>query len=135
DLPTIEWLENYLKDYEGTVIVVSHDREFLDRMINTTVEVAMGKITVYPGNYAFYLASKEERTDLQQRQFDNQQQFIKEQEKFINRFKAKASKATAAQSRVKMLEKLDRIEAPEEDNRAINIQFRMAQQSGKVVAE
>lgn len=135
DLPTIEWLENYLKDYEGTVIVVSHDREFLDRMINTTVEVAMGKITVYSGNFSFYLESREERMDLQQRQFDNQQQFIKEQEKFINRFKAKASKATAAQSRVKMLDKLERIEAPEDDNREINIQFRMAVTSGRVVTE
>lgn len=135
DLPTIEWLESYLTGYEGTVIVVSHDREFLDRMINTTVEIAMGKITVYSGNYSFYLHAREERMELQQRQFDNQQQFIKQQEQFINRFKAKASKATAAQSRVKMLEKLERIEAPEEDNREINIQFRMAVTSGKVVAE
>lgn len=133
DLPTIEWLENYLQSYDGTVIVVSHDREFLDRMINKTVEVSMQKITEYSGNYSFYLKAKEERSDLQQRQFDNQQQFIKQQEAFINRFKAKASKATAAQSRVKLLEKLDRIEAPEEDNREINIDFRMSVQSGKVV--
>lgn len=135
DLPTIEWLENYLMDYEGTVIVVSHDREFLDRMINTTVEVAMGKITVYSGNYAYYLESREERMDMQQKRFDNQQQFIKQQEQFINRFKAKASKATAAQSRVKMLDKLERIEAPEDDNREINIQFTMAVNPGKVIAE
>ncbi|MEI6596149.1 MAG: ABC-F family ATP-binding cassette domain-containing protein [Bacteroidota bacterium] len=135
DLPTIEWLENYLQSYEGTVIVVSHDKEFLSKMTDTTVEISMGKITVYSGNYAYYLESKEERMDMQQRKFDNQQQFIKEQEKFINRFKAKASKATAAQSRVKMLDKLDRIEAPEDDNREINIQFHMSTTSGKVVAE
>jgi ATP-binding cassette subfamily F protein 3 len=135
DLPTIEWLENYLKDYEGTVIVVSHDRAFLDRMVTKIVEISMGRITEYSGNYEFYLMSKEERMDLQQRQFDNQQQFIKEQEKFINRFKAKASKATAAQSRVKMLDKLERIEAPEDDNREIKIDFRMATNSGKVVTE
>ena len=135
DLPTIMWLENYLMDYEGTVIVVSHDREFLDRMINTTVEISMGKITVYSGNYSFYMESKSERSDMQQRQFDNQQQFIKEQERFITRFKAKASKATAAQSRVKMLERLDRIEAPEDDNREINIRFYMSTNSGKVVSE
>lgn len=135
DLPTIEWLENYLQSYEGTVIVVSHDRQFLDRMTNKTVEVAMQRITEYSGNYAFYLTAKEERSELQQRQFDNQQQFIKQQEAFINRFKAKASKAAAAQSRVKLLDKLDRIEAPEDDNREINIDFRMSTQSGKVVVE
>lgn len=135
DLPTIEWLENYLQSYEGTVIVVSHDRQFLDRMITKTVEVAMQKITEYSGNYSFYVMAKEERSDLQQRQFDNQQQYIKQQEAFINRFKAKASKAAAAQSRVKLLDKLDRIEAPEDDNREINIDFRMSSQSGKVVVE
>jgi ATP-binding cassette subfamily F protein 3 len=135
DLPTIEWLENYLQSYEGTVIVVSHDRQFLDRMITKTVEVAMQRITEYSGNYSFYLTAKEERSEMQQRQFDNQQQYIKQQEAFINRFKAKASKATAAQSRVKMLDKLDRIEAPEDDNREINIDFRMSSQSGKVVVE
>lgn len=135
DLPTIEWLENYLQSYEGTVIVVSHDREFLDRMINKTVEVSMQRITEYSGNYSFYLTAKEERSDLQQRQFDNQQQFIKQQEAFINRFKAKASKAAAAQSRVKLLDKLDRVEAPEDDNTRINIDFRMSSPSGKVVVE
>ncbi len=135
DLPTIEWLENYLKDYNGTVIVVSHDREFLDKMVTKIVEVSMQKINEFSGNYSFYLESKSERMDLQQRQFDNQQQFIKQQENFINRFKAKASKATAAQSRVKLLEKLDRIEVPEDDNAEINIDFRVSVQSGKVVAE
>jgi ATP-binding cassette subfamily F protein 3 len=135
DLPTIEWLENYLRDYNGTVIVVSHDREFLDKMVTKIVEVSMQKINEYSGNYSFYLESKSERLDLQQRQFDNQQQFIKQQEQFINRFKAKASKATAAQSRVKLLEKLDRIEAPEDDNAEINIDFRISTQSGKVVTE
>ncbi len=135
DLPTIEWLENYLRDYDGTVIVVSHDREFLDKMVTKIVEVSMQKIFEYSGNYSFYLEAKSERMDLQQRQYDNQQQFIKQQEQFINRFKAKASKATAAQSRVKMLEKLDMVEAPEEDNAEINIDFRVGTQSGKVVSE
>ena len=88
DLPTIEWLENYLRDYNGTVIVVSHDREFLDKMVTKIVEVSTQKIFEYSGNYSFYLESKSERMDLQQRQFDNQQQFIKQQENFINRFKA-----------------------------------------------
>lgn len=134
DLPTIEWLENYLQTYEGTVIVVSHDREFLDRMVNKIVEVNGQKIYEYSGNYSFFLEAKSERMDLQQRQYDNQQQFIKQQEQFINRFKAKASKATAAQSRVKLLEKLDRIEAPEDESFEINIDFRMSTASGKVVS-
>lgn len=135
DLPTIKWLEEYLIGYPGTVIVVSHDMEFLDKMTNKTVEVANSNIYEYSGNYSFYLSAKDERMDLQQRQFDNQQQFIREQERFIARFKAKASKATAAQSRVKMLDKLDKIEAPEDDNSAINIQFRIGQQSSRLVAE
>ena len=135
DLPSIEWLEEYLKSYKGTVIVVSHDRYFLDKMVNKIVEVSMQKIFEYPGNYQFYLESKEERMDMQQRSFDNQQQFIKEQEKLINRFKAKASKASMAQSRVKMLDRLDRIEAPEDDNREINIQFRVGVQPGRTLAE
>ena len=135
DLPSIEWLEEYLKSYKGTVIVVSHDRYFLDKMVSKIVEVSMQKIFEYSGNYSFYLNSKEERMELQQRSFDNQQQFIKEQEKLINRFKAKASKATMAQSRVKMLDRLDRIEAPEDDNREINIQFRVGVQPGRTLAE
>lgn len=135
DLPSIEWLEDYLRSYKGTVIVVSHDRFFLDKMVSKVVEVSMQKIFEYPGNYQFYLESKEERMEMQQRSFDNQQQFIKEQEKLINRFKAKASKASMAQSRVKMLDRLDRIEAPEDDNREINIQFRVGVQPGRTLAE
>ncbi|MCF8254052.1 MAG: ATP-binding cassette domain-containing protein, partial [Bacteroidia bacterium] len=107
DLPSIEWLEEYLKSYQGTVIVVSHDRYFLDKMVSKIVEVSMQKIFEYPGNYEFYVETKSGRMELQQRAYDNQQQFIKEQEKLINRFKAKASKATMAQSRVKMLDKID----------------------------
>ena len=135
DLPSIEWLEDYLRSYKGTVIVVSHDRFFLDKMVSKIVEVSMQKIFEYPGNYQFFLESKEERMDMQQKSFDNQQQFIKEQEKLISRFKAKASKATMAQSRVKMLDRLDRIEAPEDDNREINIQFRVGVQPGRTLAE
>lgn len=135
DLPTIKWLEEYLQGYSGTVVVVSHDREFLDRMVTKIVEVSMQKITEYPGSYSNYLVEKSERSELQQRAYDNQQSFIKNQEQLINRFKAKASKANMAQSRMKMLDRIERVEAPEEDNREINIQFKMARQSGKVVAE
>lgn len=135
DLPSIVWLEEYLRSYKGTVIVVSHDRFFLDKMVNKIVEVSMQKIFEYPGNYSFYLTQKSERMELQQRSYDNQQQFIKDQERLINRFKAKASKASMAQSRVKMLDRIERIEAPEDDNREINIQFRVAQQPGRFIAE
>jgi ATP-binding cassette subfamily F protein 3 len=135
DLPSIIWLEEYLRSYQGTVIVVSHDRFFLDKMVSKIVEVSMQKIFEYPGNYSFYLESKQERMDLQQRSYDNQQQFFKDQEKLINRFKAKASKASMAQSRIKMLDRVERIEAPEDDNREINIQFRVGVQPGRTLAE
>ena len=135
DLPSIEWLETYLQSYEGAVIVVSHDRYFLDRMINITAEIAAQKMYLYTGNYSFYLKAKVERDDLQQRQYENQQQFIKQQERFIERFKAKATKATQAQSRMKMLEKLERVEAVESTDQTMKLDFKIKFQSGKVVKE
>jgi ATP-binding cassette subfamily F protein 3 len=133
DLPSIEWLETYLQNYKGAVIVVSHDRYFLDRLINTTAEIAMGKLYVYPGNYSFYMEAKSEREELQQRQFENQQQYIKQQERFIERFKAKASKATQAQSRMKMLDKLERVESVETSDVKINLNFKVKHKSGRVL--
>ena len=135
DLPSIEWLENYLQSYQGTVIVVSHDKYFLNRMVTKIVEVANLKLYVWEGNYDFFLQAKEERDALQMRQYENQQQFIKDQEKFINRFRAKASKATAVQSRVKMLEKLDKIDVIESDDARVNLRFRVKKDSGKIVME
>lgn len=135
DLPSIEWLEEYIKTYEGSVVVVSHDRYFLDKVVNKIAEVAFQKITVYPGNYEFYLESKAERDDLQQKAFDNQQNYIRQQERFIERFKAKASKATAAQSRQKLLDKLERVDEVQDDNTKINLRFTVTQQSGKLVSE
>ena len=135
DLPTIQWLEDYLRSYDGTVIVVSHDREFLDRMVSKIVEVSLQRITEYPGNYSKYLDSKSLRTEQHQREYENQQDFIRQQQRLIDRFKAKASKASMAQSRVKMLDRIDKIEAPEDDNREINIDFRVARNSGKVVCD
>jgi len=135
DLPSIEWLEQYLQTYAGTVIVVSHDRTFLNRMVTKIVELAHKKLYVWEGNYDFFLKAKQERDDLQQRQFENQQQYIKDQEKFINRFRAKASKATAVQSRVKMLDKLDRIEQVDDDGPTMRLKFDINRPSGKVVME
>ncbi|MBO6517560.1 MAG: ABC-F family ATP-binding cassette domain-containing protein [Bacteroidia bacterium] len=135
DLPSIEWLENYLQTYKGTVIVVSHDKFFLNKMVTKIVEVAHKKLYVWDGNYDFFLKAKQERDELQQRQYDNQQQFIKDQEKFINRFRAKASKATAVQSRVKMLDKLEKIQEVESDGPRVNLKFDISKESGKVVME
>ena len=135
DLPSIVWLENYLKNYSGTVIIVSHDRSFLNQMVTKIVEVANKKLYIWEGNYDFFLKAKKERDDLQSRQYENQQQYIKEQEKFINRFRAKASKAKAVQSRVKMLDKLEKVENIEEDNAAIKLRFGIKKPSGKVLSE
>lgn len=133
DLPSIEWIEEYLQSYQGTVIIVSHDRYFLDRMVTKIVEVANKKVYQWTGNYSKFLESKVERDELQQRAFDNQQQFIKQQEKLIDRFKAKASKATMAQSRMKMLDKIERIEEVQNDDSVMNLRFKVRQQPGKVI--
>ncbi|MEO7315474.1 MAG: ATP-binding cassette domain-containing protein, partial [Ginsengibacter sp.] len=103
DLPSIEWLEKYLLHYRGSVVIVSHDRYFLDRMVNKIVELYQQELHFYTGNYSYYLQEKEQRIELQKRAYENQQDYIKQQEKFVERFKAKASKAAAAQSIVKRL--------------------------------
>ncbi len=135
DLPAIEWLENYLTNYEGAVMIVSHDQEFLDKCCTTIAEVSQSSINVYSGNYSFYLKEKELRDEIQKNAFKNQQQQIKQTEQFINRFKAKATKARQVQSRVKALDKLDRIEDVQESNAAINFSFNFTRQSGKIVME
>lgn len=133
DLPSIEWLESYLSNYPGSVIIVSHDREFLNKMITKTAELSNQKLYLWDGNYDFYLKAKIERDNLLSRQAANQNQYIKDQEKFINRFKAKASKAKAVQSRIKMVEKIDRIQEIDEDKSNLKIDFKVSKQSGKVV--
>lgn len=135
DLPSIEWLEDYLEDYEGTVIIVSHDRYFLDRMVTKIAEVENARITLYSGNYTDYLEQKEERSELQQAQYENQQKVLKQQERFIERFRSKASKATAVQSRIKMLEKIKRVEAVQENKSRITVNFSFSTSSGKIVEE
>ena len=135
DLPSIEWLEGYLSNYPGSVVIVSHDREFLNKMINKTAELSNNKLYLWDGNYDFYLNAKVERDDLIRRQAANQNQYIKEQEKFINRFKAKASKAKAVQSRIKMVEKIDKIEEIQEDKSNLKIDFKVSKPSGKVVID
>ena len=135
DLPCIEWLEKYLLHYQGSVIIVSHDRWFLDRMVTKTVEVFQQGIHIYGGNYSFYQKEKEIRMELQQKAFVNQQDFIRQQERFIERFRAKASKAAAAQTAIKKLEKLDVIEAPSNERPNIRINFAVDKMPGKVLCE
>ena len=110
DIESILWLEKFLKDYEGAVILISHDRTFLDNITNRTVEVEMGKVFDYPCNYSKYLILREERVIMARSAFNNQQKVISEKEKTIKRFMAKATKTKMAQSMQKQLDKMDRIE-------------------------
>lgn len=133
DLPSIKWLEEYLNAFEGAYVIVSHDRFFLDRTVNKIVESANQDLTIYAGNYSFYLEEKALRAEIQKGQYQNQQQYIKEQEKLIDRFRAKASKAKMAQSRIKALDKLERVDNVEDDNIAVNFRFKFSKQSGRHV--
>ncbi len=133
DLPSIKWLEEYLNAFEGAYVIVSHDRYFLDRTVTKIVESANQDLTIYAGNYSFYLEEKAVRAEIQKGQYQNQQQYIKEQERLIDRFRAKASKAKMAQSRIKALDKLERVEAVEDSNVAVNFRFKFSKQSGRHV--
>ncbi len=134
DLPSIEWLERYLQGYPGSVVIVSHDRYFLDRMVTKIVEVWQQDLHQYSGNYTFYQTEKAERMELQQRAYENQQDYIRQQERFIERFKAKATKAAQAQSALKRLDKLERIESPDTSIPVMNINFDVAVQPGKIIS-
>ncbi len=133
DLPSIEWLEKYLVHYKGSVVIVSHDKYFLDRMVNKIVELYQQQLHIYSGNYSFYEKEKEIRVDLQQKAYENQQDYIRQQERFIERFKAKASKAAAAQSAMKRLDKIDRVEQVEIERPNLRINFQIDRQPGKVL--
>ncbi len=133
DLPSIQWLENYLKTFQGATIIVSHDRFFLDRVAEKILEISLKQLHIYAGNYTYYQAEKELRQDQHRKAYENQQKHIAEQEAFINRFRAKATKARQAQSKLKQLEKLERIEAPEEEVVDLTIRFTMRETSGKEV--
>jgi ATP-binding cassette subfamily F protein 3 len=131
DLPSIQWVENYLKTYEGAIVVVSHDRRFLDATINVTVEVAFQKLNVYPGNYSFYLEERELQREIQRNAFENQQSKIRQTERFIERFRAKSTKARQVQSKVKQLEKMDMIDEVASDTAPVNFKFKFNQQPGR----
>ncbi len=135
DIVSIDWLEGYLKSYPGTVVLVSHDRYFLDRMVTSIAELSAGRITDYAGNYSFYLEERTKRREIQQAAYENQQRQIVQTERFIERFRYKASKAKQVQSRVKQLEKLDRIPPPPNEEAQITFRFPTPRRSGRSVME
>ena len=133
DIESIIWLEEFFQKYEGAIILVSHDKTFLDNVCNKTIELELGKMYEYKANYSKYLVLKEERREKQLATFENQQDQIKQIERNIERFKAKASKAKFAQSLVKKLDKMDIVEVEQDDVRSMKFTFPMGPQSGKVV--
>ena len=135
DLPSIEWLEKYLIHYKGSVVIVSHDKFFLNKMVNKIVEVYQQQLNFYTGDYEYYEVEKVQRIEIQQRAFENQQDYIRQQERFIERFKAKASKAAQAQSIQKRLDKIEVIEDVKLERPNIKINFAVDKTPGKVLVD
>ena len=135
DLPSIEWLEKYLQHYQGSVVIVSHDKYFLNRMVTKIVEVYQQQLHIYSGNYEYYEREKAIRIEMQQKAYENQQDYIRQNERLIERFRAKASKAAMAQSLIKKLDKLERIEDVALERPNIRINFRVDKTPGKVLCE
>lgn len=134
DIESLEWLENYLRSYEGAIMLISHDRTFLDNMTKRTFAIVNGNVEEYVGNYSFYETESVARKELVLAAFKNQQQQIKQTEQFIERFRYKATKARQVQSRIKQLDKVERIEIEDEES-AIHFHFPSPPPSGKVVME
>ena len=135
DIESIQWLEGYLKEYNGAVVLISHDRAFLDNVTNRTVEIMLGKLYDYKVPYSRYVELRRERRQQQMAAYENQQRMIEKTEEFIEKFRYKPTKSNQVQSRIKQLEKLDRIEVDEEDLSALSIKFPPAPRSGQIVAE
>lgn len=135
DIESILWLEEFLKQYSGAVVIVSHDRVFLDTITNRTIEISLGRIYDYPKPYSKYLSQRHELRTQQLAARKNQQKQIAQTEKLIEKFRAKASKATMAQSLIKKLDKIDRIEVDEDDNAVMSVRFPVSVTPGKVVLE
>ncbi|MEE3718700.1 ABC-F family ATP-binding cassette domain-containing protein [Tumidithrix elongata RA019] len=135
DLETIEWLEQYLKSLKTPMVIVSHDREFLDRLCTQIVETERGVSTTYLGNYSNYLLQKEEMRDAQMSAFERQQKYLEKQQTFVDRFRASATRSTQAKSREKQLDKIERIEAPDSQVRTLRFRFPPASRSGRVTVE
>ncbi|MBI9033869.1 MAG: ABC-F family ATP-binding cassette domain-containing protein [Bacteroidales bacterium] len=135
DILSITWLENFLKAYSGAVMIVSHDRAFLDAVTNRTIEISLGRIIDYKASYSDYVLVRQEQMETQRAAMDNQQRQIAEIERFVERFRYKSTKSKQVQSRVKMLEKMDRIEVDNVDTSAIHFRFPPAKAPGKIVFE
>jgi ATP-binding cassette subfamily F protein 3 len=135
DIEAIQWLENFLADYPGAVVLVSHDRAFLDNVTTRTIEIEMGKIYEYKASYSEYVRQREVRLEGQMAAFNNQQQQVRQVERFIERFRYKNTKSRQVQSRIKMLEKMEEIEIDQLDTSSIHFRFPPAPASGKVVIE
>ena len=135
DIESIQWLEEYLKNYNGAVLLISHDRAFLDNVTNRTVELSLGKITDYKVPYSKYVVLRAERRAQQLAAYENQQRMIEKTEEFIEKFRYKPTKSNQVQSRIKQLERLERLEVEEEDLATLNIKFPPAPRSGQIVAE
>ena len=133
DIESIEWLEDYLKAYKGSLVLISHDRKFLDNITNRTVEIMLGHIHDYKVPYSQYLELRKERIAQQKAAYENQQRMIEKTEDFIERFRYKPTKSNQVQSRIKQLDKLERIEVDMEDNSALTVKFPPAPRSGDVV--
>uniref|UniRef100_UPI004057C9C3 ribosomal protection-like ABC-F family protein n=1 Tax=Alistipes sp. TaxID=1872444 RepID=UPI004057C9C3 len=135
DIESIQWLEEYLKNYNGAVLLISHDRAFLDNVTTRTVELSLGKIYDYKVPYSKYVVLRAERREQQMAAYENQQRMIEKTEEFIEKFRYKPTKSNQVQSRIKQLEKIDRIEVDEEDLSRLNIKFPPAPRSGQIVAD
>ncbi|MDP2335524.1 MAG: ATP-binding cassette domain-containing protein [Bacteroidota bacterium] len=135
DIESIQWLEDFLKSYNGAVVLVSHDRAFLDAVTNRTIEITLGRIYDFKSNYSRYLVLRKDLKEQQMAAYVNQQKMIEDTESFIARFRYQATKAVQVQSRVKALDRLERLEVDDEDNSALRIKFPAALRSGTVVAE
>jgi ATP-binding cassette subfamily F protein 3 len=135
DIESITWFEDFLKNYSGAVVLISHDKAFLDNVTNRTIEISLGKIYDYKASYSHFVGLRAERREQQMAAYRNQQKKIGDTEQFIERFRYKATKAVQVQSRIKQLEKLDRIEVDEFDNSKLNIKFPPAPHSGKVIVD
>jgi ATP-binding cassette subfamily F protein 3 len=133
DLATIEWLENYLKGINTPIVIVSHDREFLDRLCTKIVETERGIATIYPGNYSAYLQQKIDGKEIQEATYERQQKEIAKQQEFIDRFRASATRSTQAKSREKQLEKMDVVDAPTSDLKTLKFRFPPSPRSGREV--
>ncbi len=135
DIESLTWLEDFLQNYDGAVVMISHDRAFLDAITRRTLEISLAEIHDYPASYSRYVEMRQERREQQMAAYKNQQKQIADTEKFIERFRYKATKAVQVQSRIKQLDKVERIEIDEEDTASVHFRFPEAPRSGRVVFE